>query len=74
MSKHALNDIFNGFDQIFADIPVPKHPLDNEQAAPFTTPDLAALKAAKLGIEQIKRRNAENTPTPIWPAHKGGEL
>lgn len=73
--RHELKDILGpDFEQLFSDIPVPKHPLDDEQADPFTTPDLATVTAARLEVERIKRRNAEATPTPIWPARDGGEI
>ena len=75
MKSYDLKDVLGpAFEEMFADIPVPKHPLDNEQAAPFTTPDLASLKAARLGVEQIKRRNLEGTPLAVWPKKEGSEL
>lgn len=78
MSAQPLDAILGAaFPQLFANVAVPKSPFDDEQHAPLTPlseSDAATLASARLELERNRRRQNEATPTPIWPAHKGGEL
>lgn len=48
--------------------------LDDEQTAPFSPPDEATVKHARLELERIKARNLEATPIPPNPTSEGNEL
>lgn len=61
-----LESVFDDFEGLFAGVPAPKHPLDSEQAAPFTTPTTAEVEAMRAGVEEAKRRNREASPFRAW--------
>lgn len=61
------------YDQVIRQFAMPKHPLDDEQAAPFYTPTPAEVAAMRAGVEEAKRRNKAATPTArLTTAHDGG--
>lgn len=68
-----FDSIFSNFEGVFAGIAVPKHPLDDEQHAPFTAPTPAEIAAMRAGVEEGKRRNQAATPTQrLSTDHDGG--
>lgn len=45
------------FDRLFAGIPMPKHPLDDEQASPLVQPEPDLIETMRAGIALVKRQN-----------------
>lgn len=70
-----LDAMFSDFNGLFTAVPMPKHPLDDEQAAPFTAPTDAEIARMREGVDAIKRRNAEASPTThVLKTHEGVSL
>jgi hypothetical protein len=58
MSLH-FTLVDQAFDHLFADIPMPKHPLDHEQAAPLVQPEHDLIETVRAGIARVKLQHEE---------------
>ena len=58
MSLH-FTLVEQAFDRLFEDIPMPKHPLDDEKAAPLVQPEPDLIETVRAGILRVKLANEE---------------